>query len=50
MVRYFKVKNGIECQTKYKGKMLIVRRCRRIKTKESVPTRRILKEIGIRSY
>ena len=50
MARYVKIKNGIECQLKTKGGVIVVRKCRRLVDKEKVSTNKVLKELGIRSY
>jgi len=50
MVRYLKIKNGIECQLKVQKGVMTMKRCRKIKTKKLVSTRKILKGLGIYSY
>lgn len=39
----------MQCEFKFHKGIMVVKKCRNIKTKEEIPTKEILKEIGIRS-
>lgn len=46
--RYIKIKNRIECQTKYQKGVLVVKKCKRINDGKPVPKEDIFKALGIR--
>jgi len=49
ITRYMKISSGNECQFKFHNKVLVVKRCRKIGTKKTIPIKEILNELGIKS-